>query len=119
MNTFPSITKGSSFSGRPIEIKPRPKIMEELAEFLESKGHSCPMIIGTNNHKFEWCGKDICPRTIMENDMRQRQNQQEEHMDKLRSEGHTCITTMECYPVRIRWCEQNPCVNNAGSMNTQ
>lgn len=108
-----------------------PKIMDELSDFLKSKGHSCVKISSKNT--FTWCQKDVCPETshstnviIVHNtstlsidlmapgsqlydDAKKLDDEQECRMQQLRTEGHTCIIPLETLPVQFMWCECNPC----------
>uniref|UniRef100_A0A6G6ACS9 Uncharacterized protein n=1 Tax=Borely moumouvirus TaxID=2712067 RepID=A0A6G6ACS9_9VIRU len=90
-----------------------PKIMKKLCDFLKKNNHECCSIIGTSNHEFEWCMKDICEEKLMIEDMARRQAEEDAFVEKLVREGHTCIYIMESYPSQTGWCEQKVCINLA------
>lgn len=93
------------------KTKSYPEIMDKLANFLEQNGHSCPVIIGTENHEFRWCGKDICSERTMQIDMQERDREMELFAEELRTKGHVCISKKETYPVQIDWCGSEKCKN--------
>jgi hypothetical protein len=98
--------------GKHFSEEPCPKIMKTIAKLLKDDGHSCPMIIGLNNHRFEWCQKDICPETKMQHDMAQRNQKQENFAAELISKGHKCVNILESYPCQVSWCNSEPCKKN-------
>jgi hypothetical protein len=97
-----------------ITIEPHPKIMDELTNFLESKGHECVRIEGINNYTFKWCQKDICLTRLAHEQMDQREKENIEFAEQLSAQGHTCIHYLEKIPIQISWCHENPCKNNKG-----
>jgi hypothetical protein len=101
------ITK--SYNPGPIKYEPCPQIMTDLAAFLQERDHTCVSIVGLTDHKFEWCGKDICPSKLIWDDMDKRQAEEMAFAKKLESEGHTCVYYMESYPVQIGWCDSAVC----------
>ena len=113
VNDFSSYNDGQSYRGSEnTHMESHPKIMDELADFLKQKGHSCAMIVGASNHDFTWCKKDECPETIMLNNMHLQQQKEEEFAKELRQKGHTCVYIMESYPMQVGWCHQDSCVNS-------
>lgn len=88
-----------------------PAIMDDLFKLLKANGHSCMSIIGTSNHRFEWCQKDICPEINIHLDMNRRNQEAEDFVRKLRAEGHKCIQIKESYPIQIGWCQQSKCTH--------
>lgn len=90
---------------------PPPRIMNDLTKFLTKRGHTCAMITGITDRRFEWCQKDICPRKLMEEDRHHRQKDHMNLLKKLENDGHTCICTPDIYPGHISWCEEDVCVN--------
>lgn len=93
-----------------------PKIMDDLVQFLKLKGHSCPVICGTENHRFEWCEKDECPETVQLLNMKQRQEEQDKEVRELREQGHKCIRILHTYPSRMMWCGKSECSYNSQRM---
>jgi len=89
--------------------RPHPKIMDILAETLKNHGHDCVGIVGSKNHTFKWCEKDICPDAIMRDRMRLEQKKQMDFQNELIEKGHTCIMILESYPVQISWCKNDVC----------
>ena len=110
MNSFIKFIKGSKPT-KEVLYEDHPKIMDEMAAFLESRGHSCVGIVGTSNHKFEWCMKDDCPKTQIWDNMHKRAKDVENEIQRLKKDGHTCISIMESYPPQISWCNCDPCAN--------
>lgn len=104
----------SNEGGKPtkqIEMKPHPKIMDEMADFLKQKGHCCVSIVGWDDHKFDWCQKDECEKAKIRKAMRHEQDTQEAFIKHLEDTGHTCISIGERYPVCVHWCNQPTCTN--------
>uniref|UniRef100_A0A6C0C928 Uncharacterized protein n=1 Tax=viral metagenome TaxID=1070528 RepID=A0A6C0C928_9ZZZZ len=98
--------------GKSIKMEPHPKIMDILATTLKSHGHECAMIVGASDHKFEWCGKDICERAVSRQRMNHMQRERQKFADELEASGHTCIKIAESYPIQIHWCESEVCANS-------
>ena len=82
----------------------KPQIVNELINFLESKGHTCTMYNMTKKI-LEWCHKDECIREkALKNILYGYGN-----ADRLINQGHTCVIILESNPVQIIWCQQENC----------
>lgn len=103
---------GKSSRGKPITIEPHPKIMDELAEYLIAKGHTCVCIVGTKNHEFKWCGKDVCPNIELDQTTKETEVEIQQFIQKLRDDGHSCIGIGERQPLSVSWCEKEICIYN-------
>lgn len=81
---------------KPIENIPHPKIMDELAQFLEQHGHTC--------------GNDQCSKKEKRNDMVKHEHELENLVKDLRAKGHKCVLVGERFPRAVSWCHQEPCI---------
>ncbi len=86
-----------------------PKILTDVAEFLNAKGHLCVQIIGINDYELKWCQKDFCVISEEECKTKEINHEQMEFAGKLADEGHKCISYTDSYPVEIGWCNETPC----------
>lgn len=91
--------------------EPIPKIISDVVQFLERKGHECPMIIGMSDHQLKWCMKDECDAVKTRKWMTEEQTKQELLMKTLKDEGHTCVEICESFPIQVCWCHETPCKN--------
>lgn len=101
---------GKSSRGKSITIEPHPKIMDELADFLAARNHTCVCIVGAKNHQFKWCEKDVCPKIEMREAATKRDEELHQLIEKLQKEGHTCIAIGDRYPISVGWCNKEVCI---------
>jgi hypothetical protein len=104
--------EGNNFCGNAIVREDHPKIMDDLAAMLDSRGHKCVMIVGTQDHKFKWCQKDICKEVVVRQKSSEINKERHLFANELRQKGHTCVAYLESYPVQINWCGEEVCLDS-------
>ncbi len=70
----------------------KPHIVNEVINFLESKGHTCTMYNRTKKI-LEWCHEDECVR---EKSLKNRINKNN-FANELINQGHTCVAPPTIY----------------------
>nr|WBF70217.1 hypothetical protein [Megavirus caiporensis] len=91
-----------------------PKIIKQVADFLESKNHKCVEIIFNINtkrtHELNWCMKDIC---IVNTNSIHKNIEDKSIMKELckflKNNNHDCCEILHSDNSRFRWCMQDVC----------